>query len=283
MLYPIRNADLTVEIQDLGAELTRVTNQADGYEYLWSGDPSIWSGHSPLLFPIVGKLRDQRYTYGGQTYTLPKHGFARRSLFRCERTGATSLTMVLDDWAAHADAYPFRWALRVSFSLEGRTLTVRHEVENLDDAAPLLFSIGAHPAIACKDGVLVFPQPETIDARQFGPDGLIAEARTPFLRGETRYPLLPHTFDRDAYILEGLRSPYVDVHSAATPHWTRVHFGGAPYVGIWAKPGAPYVCIEPWEGLDDSTQASGAFDEKEGIVSLPARQTHTFSISLDFS
>ena len=132
------------------------------------------------------------------------------------------------------------------------------------------------------DGELRFPEVETIDAWQFGADGLIADEKTPFLHAEARYNLLPHTFDRDAYILEGLRSPYVDVHSAASPHWTRVHFGGAPYVGIWAKPGAPYVCIEPWEGLDDDIHTTGVLTEKKGIVALPAGQAHAFSIALDF-
>ena len=203
-------------------------------------------------------------------------------MFRCAKQDASSLTFVLDDWEKHAADYPFRWALRVTFSLEGRRIRVRHEVENLDAAAPLYFSLGAHPAIACVDGELRFPEVETIDAWQFGADGLVADEKTPFLHAEARYNLLPHTFDRDAYILEGLRSPYVDVHSAASPHWTRVHFGGAPYVGIWAKPGAPYVCIEPWEGLDDDIHTTGVLTEKKGIVALPAGQAHAFSIALDF-
>ena len=282
MFYKLENDCLAVEVNDLGAELTRVTDRADGYEFLWSGDPAVWSGRSPLLFPVVGKLKGDRYTHAGQTYSLPKHGFARREVFRCAKQDASSLTFVLDDWAKHAADYPFRWALRVTFSLEGRRIRVRHEVENLDAAAPLYFSLGAHPAIACVDGELRFPEVETIDAWQFGADGLVADEKTPFLHAEARYNLLPHTFDRDAYILEGLRSPYVDVHSAASPHWTRVHFGGAPYVGIWAKPGAPYVCIEPWEGLDDDIHTTGVLTEKKGIVALPAGQAHAFSIALDF-
>lgn len=282
MFYKLENDCLAVEVNDLGAELTRVTDRADGYEFLWSGDPAVWSGRSPLLFPIVGKLKGDRYTHLGQTYSLPKHGFARREVFRCAKQDASSLTFVLDDWAKHAADYPFRWALRVTFSLEGRRIRVRHEVENLDAAAPLYFSLGAHPAIACVDGELRFPEVETIDAWQFGADGLVADEKTPFLHAEARYNLLPHTFDRDAYILEGLRSPYVDVHSTASPHWTRVHFGGAPYVGIWAKPGAPYVCIEPWEGLDDDIHTTGVLAEKKGIVALPAGQAHAFSIALDF-
>lgn len=102
MLYRLENDCLAVEVNDLGAELTRVTDRADGYEFLWSGDPAVWSGRSPLLFPIVGKLKGDRYTHAGQTYSLPKHGFARREVFRCAEQDASSLTFVLDDWAKHA-------------------------------------------------------------------------------------------------------------------------------------------------------------------------------------
>ena len=186
MFYKLENDCLAVEVNDLGAELTRVTDRADGYEFLWSGDPAVWSGRSPLLFPIVGKLKGDRYTHAGQTYSLPKHGFARREVFRCAKQDASSLTFVLDDWEKHAADYPFRWALRVTFSLEGRRIRVRHEVENLDAAAPLYFSLGAHPAIACVDGELRFPEVETIDAWQFGADGLVADEKTPFLHAEAR-------------------------------------------------------------------------------------------------
>ena len=238
MFYKLENDCLAVEVNDLGAELTRVTDRADGYEFLWSGDRRSGPAGRPCSSRSWASSRATRYTHAGQTYSLPKHGFARREVFRCAKQDASSLTFVLDDWAKHAADYPFRWALRVTFSLGGaQDPAWRHEVENLDAAAPLYFSLGAHPAIACVDGELRFPRGG--DDRRLAVRGgrpRRGRGKTPFLHAEARYNLLPHTFDRDAYILEGLRSPYVDVHSAASPHWTRVHFGGAPYVGIWAKP-----------------------------------------------
>ena len=282
MLHLLENEFLSVAVNEVGAELTRVTDKADGYEFLWSGDASVWSGHAPLLFPFVGKIKDGRYTYGGKTYEMTKHGFARRETFRCVEKRADSLTFLLDDWQAHWENYPFRWALRVTFALQGRSLRIENEVENLDAEAPLWYSIGAHPAIACVDGELRFANRETIAARQFGPDGLIAPEEKPFLQGSDCYKLLPHTFDNDTYILTGLTSPYIDVRTAAAPHWTRVHLFDAPYVGIWAKPAAPYVCVEPWQGLDDREDCSGELTEKEGVRSLPPRGRGAFTLALDF-
>ena len=280
MLYTIQNDCLCAQINDHGAELTRLTDRADGYDFLWSGDPAIWSGHSPLLFPVVARLLDDRYVHQGKTYSMPKHGFARREDFRLAHQGPGSLTLVFDDWQKHQETYPFRFELSVTFALSGRSLRVTHRVRNLDAEAPMYFSLGAHPAIACRDGYLEFPEEETVGAWQFGSDMVIRDEQTPFLDHARRYSLLAHTFDHDAYILEGLRSPYVAVHSAGTPHVVRVTFGGAPYVGIWAKPGAPYVCIEPWEGLDDDHHQTGVLSEKKGIVCLPGGRTHDFAIEI---
>lgn len=260
-----------------------MTDRADGYEFLWSGDPAVWSGRVAPALPDRGQAQGRPLHPRGQTYSLPKHGFARREVFRCAKQDASSLTFVLDDWEKHAADYPFRWALRVTFSLEGRRIRVpARGGEPGRGRAALLLPRRASGHRLRGTGELRFPEVETTDAWAFGADGLVADEKTPFLHAEARYNLLPHTFDRDAYILEGLRSPYVDVHSAASPHWTRVHFGGAPYVGIWAKPGAPYVCIEPWEGLDDDIHTTGVLTEKKGIVALPAGQAHAFSIALDF-
>jgi galactose mutarotase-like enzyme len=280
MLHTIENEHLTAVINDRGAELTRLDDRADGTAYLWDGDPRYWTGHAPLLFPIVGKLKGDEYVHEGKTYRMPKHGFARGEDFRVARREADALTLVFDGWEKHFDQYPFRYALEVTFSLEGRTLHIRHTVRNLDAEAPMYFSLGAHPAIACRGGYLEFPEEETLSAHQFGPDMLIRDEKTPFLDHARRYALLPETFAHDAYVLEGLRSPYVDVHGEGAAHAVRVTFGGAKYVGIWAKAGAPYVCIEPWEGLDDDQHQTGVLKEKKGIVALPAGRTHDFAIEI---
>ena len=279
MLYTIENEFLRAAVNDHGAELTQLTCKPDGSELLWRGDPAVWAGHSPLLFPIVGRLRNDRYTFRGKTYTLPKHGFARREDFLLTGKTASSLTLTYADWEKHFDAYPFRFDLSVTFSLEGKTLTVSHAVHNADNQT-LYFSLGAHPAIAARDAVLTFEKEETLSAMQFGSDMLIRDERTPFLDHSNTFRVTPHTFDHDAYLLEGFRSNYVDVRSSASPHTVRVTFGGAPFLGLWAKPGADYVCIEPWEGLDDDHRQSGDLTEKKGIVALPAGDTHTFAITI---
>lgn len=279
MLHTIQNEFLTAAIHERGAELTDLRSQADHYAYLWEGDPAYWTGHSPLLFPIVGRLAGDTYRHNGKAYSMPKHGFARSEDFRVTEKTEASLTLTFDNWEKHFDAYPFQYALSVTFTLEGNALHVAHTVRNLGDE-PMFFSIGAHPAISCKGGYLQFPQSETVSAHQFDDDKIIRDEKTPFLNHSDRYALLAHTFDHDAYVLEGLRSPYVDVHSDGTEHVVRVTFGDAKYVGIWAKPAAPYVCIEPWEGLDDDHHQTGVLQEKKGIVSLPAHESHVFAIDI---
>lgn len=279
MLHTIENQWLTAVINEKGAELTSLTNKADGYNAMWEGDPAVWSGHSPLLFPVVGKLLGDRYTYRGEAYSMRKHGFAGKETFRVAQKDDVSLTLMFDDAAKYFDSYPFTYSLQVRFALEENALTVTHTVVNNGQNC-MYFSLGAHPAIACKDGYLQFQQQETVSAHQFGPDMVIRDEKTPFLSGSARYELQPHTFDHDAYVLEGLKSEYVDVHSEASEHVIRVTFGGAPYVGIWAKPGANYVCIEPWLGLDDDHHQTGEIERKKGIVALESGEKRDFSIRI---
>lgn len=264
MLYTIENEFFRAVLNDRGAELTQLTAKADGYEIIWSGDPAYWTGHSPLLFPFVGKLKNNGYTYRGKRYEMEKHGFARSTNFAVAEQSADAITLAFDDWKLYEASYPFRYRLSANYQLTQQGLRFTYCAHNLGDEA-MVCSLGAHPAINATDARLVFPCEETVDAERFGPDGLRKAEKEPFLYNSAVYPVLPHTFDHDAYTLKGLKSDYVDVHSAASAHVVRVTFGGAPYVGIWAKSGAPYVCIEPWLGLDDAHDHDGELTHKEGV------------------
>lgn len=279
MLYTIENAYYKATINDMGAELTSLTRKADGYEIIWPGDPAYWTGHAPLLFPFVGKLVDNRYTYQGKTYTMPKHGFASQTVFSVAAQSADSITLVFDDWKRYAEGYPFEYVLSATFALTETGLQFTYSVKNTADTV-LYTSFGAHPAINAVDARLEFPCKETIDAYQFGPDGLRKAEKTPFLHDSNSYQILPHTFDHDAFTLDGLKSAYVDVHSAASEHVVRVTFGGAPYVGIWSKSGAPYVCIEPWLGMDDIHGHNGVLTQKEGVQAVQPGQTLDLALEI---
>lgn len=279
MLYTIENASYRATINDLGAELTSLTRKADGYEVIWSGDPAYWTGHSPVLFPFVGKLVNGGFFYEGKHYAMAKHGFARGTLFTVTAQSADSITFTFDDWGKYFANYPFQYALSTTYTLADDGIHFTYCAKNLGEKV-LYCSLGAHPAINAVEARLEFPCKETIDAYQFGEDGLRKDEKTPFLHDSNSYQVLPHTFDHDAYTLDGLKSAYVDVHSAASEHVVRVTFGGAPYVGIWAKPGASYVCIEPWLGMDDKHDHNGLLAEKEGIQAVQPGQSLDLALEI---
>ena len=281
ILIRIENEYYTVSVNPLGAELSGIRAKDDGYEYLWQGDPAVWSGRSPLLFPIVGRLKQDCYIYQGKTYQLEKHGFAMGEMFEIAQQSDSSVSLRFSSPEKYAAVYPFRYDLTVTFALDGKSLIVSHRVTNRD-TSPMYFSLGAHPGFHTHEGAyLEFPLPETVMAQRFDDDKIIRPERTPFLNGERIFHLQKHTFDDDAYVLEGLRSPYVRVVDPAAGRSVRVSFGKAPFLGIWAKPGAPYVCIEPWCGIDDDTKQSGVLKEKKGIVSLNGGENFDFSYVIE--
>lgn len=271
-MIQIQNEEIVAAINPLGAELSSLCSKKDGYEYLWQGDPAVWTGRSPLLFPIVGGLRGGRYTYRGSVYEMEKHGFAQKECFRVTEQKEEAVSFCFDNWQKHYGAYPFRYCLKVEFRLNGRKLQVFHRVERLQDE-PMYFSIGAHPGFRCLEGGYIeFPFPEDIQAQRFNDEKIIRAEREPFLKNETIFRLNADTFLDDAYILEGLRSPYLFVRNPAEGRSVRVDFGNAPVVGLWAKPGAEYVCVEPWCGIDDDIFQTGAIEQKKQIVTLDENQ-----------
>lgn len=269
MYYTIENEFLTAQINDFGAELHSLVSKADGHEYIWQGDPAVWYGQAPVLFPIIGRLLDDKYRYNGKEYTLQKHGFARKRAFSvvsCERNEAV---FVLRSDADTLCVYPFAFELYVKFTLAGKMLRVIHTVVNRTDGE-MYFSIGGHPGFNCAIGDwLEFDKPETLDTETIDGDSIRLAEKTPVLRNETRITITGHIFDRDALILSGIRSKALTLRNEAHEHEVRFTFGGVPYLGIWAKPGAPYVCIEPWCGVNDDRVVRADLSEKDAIQRLP--------------
>ncbi len=279
-MLTIENQNYLVKVNPVGAELSGICAKKDGYEYMWQGDPAIWKGHSPLLFPVVGKLVGDGYRYRGQNYTMPKHGFLSKETFRISEHGDQSLTLVFDQWEKYAGIYPFRYRVEVNFLLSDASLWISHIVTNCQQA-PMYFSLGAHPAFRCLAGGYVqFPLKEQVQAWRFDDQKIIAK-REPFLTGESIFPIKEDTFAADAYVLEDVRSPFVWVRNPAEGKSVKVHLGGAPYLGIWAKPAAPYVCIEPWQGLDDDYNQSGDLEDKKGIIRLLPGERHIFTYGIE--
>ena len=266
--------DLVAEIDPQGAQLSVLRDRA-ARDLLWSGDPAIWAGRSPLLFPIVGTLAGGVYRLGDRTYALPRHGFARGRKFSVSQLGESSAVFTSRADAATLEVYPFRFELTVHFELVGPTLSVTTRVGNCGEET-MPASVGYHPGFRWP---LPFGQPRAAHFIEFEaeePDpvrridslGLLTPERHPTPIAHRRLPLTDGLFANDVLIFDRVRSRSVLYGSDHGPQ-LRVSFPTAPFLGLWMKPGAEFVCIEPWHGVTDLSGYSGDFRDKSGVFVLP--------------
>ncbi len=284
MVHYIENENLKVGVKEHGAELCSLYSKKADIEYLWQGDSSVWAGQSPILFPIVGRLMDDKYSLGGQEFTLQKHGFARTMDWRFADKDGNSLKFILTDTEKTKESYPFSFDLSVTFTLSGKTLSVSHDILNTNSNT-MYFSIGAHPGFNCQMGdILEFECKEIAAVEKIDLESaLLLPEKFPILENEREIIITEDIFNEDALIFSNLKSSSMTLKSNAHNHRVTVTFGGAPYLGIWAKPGASYVCIEPWFGVNDSQNKVNDFSEKYQIVHLPAGESFNFTWSATVS
>ena len=276
----LENKVLKVQIHPKGAELQRLYHKEYKLEYLWNADATYWPKYSPVLFPIVGALKDNAYLYKESTYKLSRHGFARDMMFEVESAGTDHATFTLKSSAETKANYPFDFILKLHYRLDGSVLEVKYEVINESDET-LYFSIGAHPAFAVpfqegtnyEDYFLEFEKKETAP-RWTIKNSLIAEPRT-YLENESKIPLKKELFYEDAIVLNNLESNRLSIKSDKTPHGLHFYFEGFPFMGIWAAKDAPFVCIEPWCGIADSVDHNQQFEKKEGVMALQPKTNWT--------
>ncbi len=285
-LVAISSGGLSARINPLGAELHALSDK-EGRGLLWDGDPAVWSGRAPILFPIVGALNHGEYRWAGKTYALPKHGSARRSLFEVIETTPSSATFRLE-WSEETQrVYPFRFQLDLRFSLSAATLDIVVTVRNLDDAAPMLASFGFHPAFRWPlpygqpraEHRIEFDEPEPEPIRRIDADGLVRPrgVETPVRRCEL--VLKDELFVDDALIFDPVRSRKLR-YGAKTGPQLEIAFPDTPRLGVWMKPGAGYVCIEPWHGVADPEGFDGDFSAKPGVFAVEPLDSKALSMSV---
>ena len=278
MSHFIENELYSVEIEELGAELRSIHCKSDNYNYMWKGDSVIWGGCSPILFPIVGRLKDGFYRYQGKIYKMEKHGFAAKSKFKVHISEKDSIEYILESSEELLKQYPFPFRLVVRFALKNNCLNVSHTVFNTGET-DMWFSIGAHPGFACDIGdFLRFNKSENIKAYRLQND-LLGNSET-FLDGQDFWQIKKDSFDNDAYILEGLKSSCVSLERKNSPHGINFHWD-SPYLGIWSRPNADFVCLEPWFGVDDSLEHNNNLEEKIGIQKLSSNKNFTLSYTIE--
>jgi len=281
-MVTLTNQQLTVIIAKMGAELKSV--RMNGTEYLWEGRPEVWSSSAPLMFPICGGLKNDTFTYLGKTYTLPKHGYARKSLFTLESQEDTRAVFLLTSNEETRKCFPFDYELRVIYTLDGNAIDVTYEVKNLTKGE-MYFSIGSHEAYYTPEGIedydVVFPQNETLNACVlYGP--LLSDQRTPIIKDTNVLPLYDKYFTIDALVFKEICSRSATLRNRKTGRAVRVDFPYADYFVLWHKPNAPYMCLEPWAGIPDSDTADGDITKKEGILRLDEGKAYTGTHRITF-
>lgn len=281
----ISNPHLTVDVSSLGAEMQAITTP-DGKAWLWNGDAALWNGRSPILFPMVGKASDDKITVEGRAYTMGQHGFARRSEFRLTASSEIMCCYELAASEVTRAVYPFDFRLALTHALDGRKLTLSAEVENRD-SRPMPFGLGFHPAFP-------WPLPDaagkahtvTLDngaepalVRLEG--GLVTSERhaSPFTAG--RLTLDRSMFDADAMIFpEGAGTGLT--YAAEGGPALKFSFDNLPNLALWQKPGAPFICIEPWHGTAAELGGSGDLAKRPYGVTLASGEMTRFAFSVEF-
>ncbi|RUT71422.1 aldose 1-epimerase family protein [Flavobacterium cupreum] len=276
----ISNSSLKASIKQAGAELFSITDHQNN-EYIWEGNPAFWAKHSPVLFPIVGTLKNNTYTISGKEYQLPRHGFARDMEFELIAQTENSAVFSLQSNTETLQKYPFEFELQLIYTLEEKELTIGYKVINKGNH-PLPFSIGAHPAIALPGAFekysFKFEKEELLKYNLLEND-LISD-RTEVLEKTANVVHLRYKlFENDALVFKTLASNSITILENNIPY-VKVHFKDFPSLGIWTKEQAPFVCIEPWFGYSDTAGNSGDLFQKEGIVVLEANQTFDSKFSI---
>ena len=283
-ILKLGNRTLTVAVDSLGAELASIRTP-DGAEWLWQGDPQVWTGRAPILFPVVGRSPDETVSIGGRKFPMGNHGFARGSSFSVVEAETETLRLRMVDSAETRKSYPFAFVLDIVFALDGGTLVNRAEVRNAGDA-PMPFSLGFHPAFVWplpggegKTHFVRLADEEEPPTRRLGAKLLLGREGDPSMFGRGRFAPKPADFERDAIIMEGVRSRKATFGIDGGPDVVVV-WDGFTSLGLWTKPGARYLCIEPWQGLPPLVGGSDALQERPGIVWLEPGASRSFTMTV---
>ncbi len=259
----------------MGAELISV--EKDGKEKIWIGDPDVWGFHAPILFPICGGLKDDKYIYEGKEYALKKHGYGRFTEFEIESLSADKAVFLHRFNKETLKQFPFEYELRVIYTLEGTDLKVDYNVKNLSDQK-MYFSIGAHEGYYCPEGIeeysVIFDKPEMLDSSIL--NGNLLEYNTINVGQNTcELPLKYEYFAVDALVFLNLKSKKLSLKNRKTGEAIGLEFEGHDFFLLWAKPNAKYICLEPWCGCQDFVDANYNIVNKKGIIKLLGKEEIT--------
>ena len=275
MNYEIKNEHIKVKIKSFGAELNSLQKIDEDLEYIWQGDSKYWNRHSPILFPIVGRLKNDSYTYQNQKYNMTQHGFARDKEFEVIKNEADFMEFRLKSDEKTLEIYPFSFELYLSYKLEKNSLIVSYKVINKSDDK-MLFSIGAHPAFNWtlkedekkEDYFLEFENIKQTKRYFLNDKGLVYDS-VDLKIIDNKIALNEELFKNDALVFEDFNIKTLTLKNSKNENFVKLNFENFPYLGIWSKPsGAPFICIEPWFGLADEENSNQNLEDKKGMIRL---------------
>lgn len=281
MNYILENENIKLSANTFGGELNNLISKKDNVEFLWNGDEAYWKYHSPILFPIVGKVLNNKYRAENNEYELPQHGLARTREFNVIEKGDTHITFELLWSEDTLKVYPYKFSLRLTYTLLENGVSVSYNVKNLDNKE-IYFSIGGHPAFMCpllneekfEDYYFQFNKKEDSDIMELdSKTGYFTGETKNFFNNEDKINLNLDLFKDDAIVFNNLNSNTITLKSYKNNKELTMDYTGFPYLAIWTKPtGAPFVCIEPWYGHSDYKNFNGELKDKEGIEKLSVNE-----------
>lgn len=293
-MVTLENDYLIVKIKEEGAELVSIVDKATNYEFLWQADKKYWARHAPVLFPIVGKLKDDQFNFQDKSYQLTQHGFARDLPFHIQNVTSNSASLYLKSTEETLEKYPFAFSLQINYILHYSSITVSYEILNPATDETLYYSIGGHPAFNVSQSTRgTKPEFDNVEFRfePSGPylniplnkEGLTVPSKAKYVDIDNM-PLKHTTFKNDALIYQISRQTEIVLEDKANKVEVRVKPNRMDFVGIWSPyPNrAPFVCIEPWSGIADPENSSGVLSEKYAIHELKPFQLMTHDYTMTF-
>ncbi len=279
-MITLKNAYLTAEISELGAELKSL--KCNETEYIWNGDPKYWKASCPILFPICSGLKDGKFTFDGKEYSLQKHGYARFKTFDVESADDTRAVFLHKSDDETRAQYPFDYELRVIFTLEGKSLKIDYAVKNTGKGN-MYFNIGGHEGYATPEGIeeyeIIFDKKIDLNASELE-ENLLSDKTVSIIKNSDKLQLSKEYFAVDALIFRNIGSRSATLRHKNSGRAIRVDYPDAEHLLLWQVCGAPYICIEPWDGLPDVVGCDGNIAHKESVKALVEGGEYIFSHTL---
>ncbi|MFR7591442.1 MAG: aldose 1-epimerase family protein [Longibaculum sp.] len=288
----LKNEKLEVELNAKGAEIIKIIGLQDQINYMWRRDPSLWANSAPILFPIVGALKNNECRIDGQTYTMTQHGFSRHNEYATHQLSETCVEFELTPHDEILKQYPYLFDLKVIYTLKDNQLECRCIVKNTD-SKPIYFQIGGHPAFACpfmenessNDYYIEFEENETLNAKIIDVErhGMSHQEELLF-DNERRFFVRQAMFNNDAIVVKNMKSHSVSLKSLNHDKSIRFYMDNFNHLGIWAsRHVGGLLAIEPWVGHSDYVDFTGEFKEKEGVVELPVGEEFTCQFTVEIN